>query len=126
MRGACAGGSSRACGEGLLTKELPEATLSIVKTVGLKTLKNKLSEYVRCAAAGETILITDRQRVVAEIGPPRPEQESYYSNPKLNDAVRQGWITPGARRGEKPPPRLPAVASLEEILQEIDQDREDP
>ncbi|HJU15090.1 MAG TPA: hypothetical protein VJ770_01360 [Stellaceae bacterium] len=97
-----------------------------MRTVGLKILKNKLREYVRYAAMGETILITDRQRVIAEIGPPHPDREGYYSNPKLNDAVRQGWITPGARRGGKPPPRLPAVASLEEILQELEQDREDP
>jgi hypothetical protein len=33
-----------------------------VRTVGLKTLKNKLSEYVRLAAAGETVVITDRKR----------------------------------------------------------------
>ena len=32
-------------------------------------LKNKLSEYIRVASNGETILVTDRDRVVAEIGP---------------------------------------------------------
>jgi len=39
--------------------------------VGLKVLKNKLSEHVRAAAAGETVLVTDRDRVVAEPIPPR-------------------------------------------------------
>jgi prevent-host-death family protein len=39
--------------------------------VGLKILKNKLSEYVRLAAAGETVVITDRGRAVAEIVPPQ-------------------------------------------------------
>ena len=39
-----------------------------MRAVGLKALKNKLSEYVRLAAGGETVLITDRDRVVAEIG----------------------------------------------------------
>jgi antitoxin (DNA-binding transcriptional repressor) of toxin-antitoxin stability system len=29
-------------------------------SVGLKLLKNKLSEYVRIAASGETVLVTDR------------------------------------------------------------------
>jgi antitoxin (DNA-binding transcriptional repressor) of toxin-antitoxin stability system len=43
-----------------------------MRSVGLKILKNKLSEYVRLAAGGETILITDRDRVVAEIVPPQP------------------------------------------------------
>jgi len=41
-----------------------------VRTVGLKTLKNKLSEYLRLAAAGETVLISDRDRIVAELVPP--------------------------------------------------------
>ena len=36
-----------------------------MRSVGLKILKNKLSEYVRLAAGGETVLITDRDRVVA-------------------------------------------------------------
>ena len=95
-----------------------------MRTVGLKVLKNKLSEYVRCAAAGETVVITDRGHPVAEMVPPRNER-TYYANPKLNEAVRQGWIIPGRRRGMEPPPRLPAVATLEEILRELEQDRED-
>jgi len=41
--------------------------------VGVKVLKNKLSEYVRLAATGETVLVTDRDRVVAELGPPRQD-----------------------------------------------------
>lgn len=39
-----------------------------MRAVGLKILKNKLSEYVRLAASGETVLVTDRERVVAELG----------------------------------------------------------
>ena len=31
-----------------------------MRSVGLKILKNKLSEYVRLAAGGEIVLITDR------------------------------------------------------------------
>jgi prevent-host-death family protein len=46
-----------------------------MRTVGLKTLKNKLSEYVRLAAARETVVVTDRGRAVAEIVPPRPQHE---------------------------------------------------
>ncbi len=42
-----------------------------MRSVGLKVLKNKLSEYVRIAAGGETVLVTDRDRVVAEIVPPQ-------------------------------------------------------
>jgi len=38
-----------------------------MRTLGLKTLKNKLSEYVRDVAAGEVVLVTDRGRVVAKL-----------------------------------------------------------
>ena len=42
-----------------------------MKAVGIKQLKARLSEYVRQARAGETILVTDREEVVAELTPPR-------------------------------------------------------
>ena len=44
-----------------------------MRSVGLKVLKNKLSEYVRLVASGETVLITDRDRVVVQM---RDEVES--------------------------------------------------
>ena len=91
-----------------------------MRTVGLKILKNKLSEYVRLAAGGETIVITDRGREVAEIVPPRPNPESI-----IERGVREGWITPAKRPFRPLPPRLPAVVTLEELLQELEQDRED-
>lgn len=40
-----------------------------MKAVGIKALKAKLGEYVRMVKAGETILITDREEVVAELRP---------------------------------------------------------
>jgi prevent-host-death family protein len=49
-------------------------------TVGIKTLKNRLSEYVRLAAQGETVLISDRDRVVAELVPPDPRGGTFAGN----------------------------------------------
>jgi antitoxin (DNA-binding transcriptional repressor) of toxin-antitoxin stability system len=94
-----------------------------MRSVGLKVLKNKLSEYVRLAAGGETVLVTDRDRVVAEIVPPQP------GRPFLNDAllaelVREGWLAPPVLGGCAPPPRKP-VMTLGELMQDVDQDRED-
>jgi antitoxin (DNA-binding transcriptional repressor) of toxin-antitoxin stability system len=40
-----------------------------MKAVGIKVLKAKLSEYVRLAKNGETILVTERDEVVAELRP---------------------------------------------------------
>ena len=95
-----------------------------MRAVGLKTLKNKLSEYVRLAASGETVLVTDRDRVVAELGPPREGRSPLLADALLADAVRRGWITPPALRADGPPPRKP-VMRFHELLQELAQDRQD-
>jgi prevent-host-death family protein len=95
-----------------------------MRSVGLKTLKNKLSEYVRLVAGGETVLVTDRERVVAELVPPRESRSPLLSDALLADAVRRGWITPALLGSGPPPPNRP-VAPLSEILQELEADRQD-
>ncbi len=41
-----------------------------MKTVGIRELKNRLSEYLRLVRRGERVLVTDRGEVVAEIHRP--------------------------------------------------------
>ena len=55
-----------------------------MKAVGIKVLKAKLSEYVRMAKAGETILVTERDEVVAELRPARRQPTGKMS---LDDAL---------------------------------------
>ena len=74
-----------------------------MRSVGLKVLNNKLSEYVRLAAAGETVLVTDRDRVVAEIVPPRAERSPILAAALLADMVRKGLLAPPATPGAGPP-----------------------
>lgn len=93
-----------------------------MRAVGLKVLKNKLSEYVRAAAAGETVLVTDRDEVVAELGPPQSGRAERLSDALLADAVRKGWITPPRLPPGERPVRRP-VAPLAELLRELDEDR---
>ena len=95
-----------------------------MRVVGLKTLKNRLSEYVRLAAGGETVLVTDRDRVVAELVPPGPDRATEVRDALLADAVRQGWLTPPALPQAGPPPRMP-VASWSDLGQELAQARAD-
>jgi prevent-host-death family protein len=106
-----------------LTKELLEATFLIMRTVGLKTLKNKLSEYVRAAASGETVQVTDRGRVVAEIIPPSAASHPFGANPELADAVRRGWITLSPLTGGVPP-ASPTMA-FEGLMDDLRQARAD-
>lgn len=42
-----------------------------MKTVGVKRLKARLSEYLRAVKGGETVLVTERDEVVAELRPAR-------------------------------------------------------
>ncbi|MGH2749487.1 MAG: type II toxin-antitoxin system Phd/YefM family antitoxin [Actinomycetota bacterium] len=95
-----------------------------MRIVGLKTLKNKLSEYVRMAAGGEVVLISDRDRIVAELTPPRETRGRAVPDAALADAVRKGVLTPSILPPGAPPTTTP-VAPLEEILAELADDRAD-
>ena len=95
-----------------------------MRSVGLKILKNKLSEYVRLAAGGETVLITDRDRVVAEIVPPQLGRSPLLADARLAEAVREGWLAPPLFAGSDPPPRQP-IMTLRDLMQDIQRDRED-
>lgn len=92
--------------------------------MGLKVLKNRLSEYVRLAANGETILVTDRDRVVAEMGPPREGRSEWVDDARLAAMVRDGTLHPPLVPRGTIPPRKP-VCPTEELLSELDQDRSD-
>jgi antitoxin (DNA-binding transcriptional repressor) of toxin-antitoxin stability system len=106
----------------LLTMVATSSYYSVVRAVGVKVLKNKLSEYVRLAESGETVLVTDRDRVVAELGPPRPGRAPLLSDALLAEAVREGWMTAPLVVAEGPPPRQP-VATWNELARELDTDR---
>jgi antitoxin (DNA-binding transcriptional repressor) of toxin-antitoxin stability system len=95
-----------------------------MRSVGLKVLKNKLSEYVRLAAGGEIVLVTDRDRVVAEIVPLQAGRSCLLADALLADAVREGWLAPPVLADKSPPPRKP-VTVLRDLLQDLQQDRED-
>jgi hypothetical protein len=43
----------------------------------------------------------------------------------LADAVRKGWITPATIVSKEPPPRKPIGISFNELMRDLDQDRED-
>jgi antitoxin (DNA-binding transcriptional repressor) of toxin-antitoxin stability system len=103
-----------------------------MRAVGIKELKNKLSEYVRIAASGEPVLVTDRGRVVAELKAPQPQPQQPAASPAMTVAeakwaelIRRGIVTPAADKSKGPPPKLPAIMTREELLEELARDRED-
>ena len=95
-----------------------------VRSVALKTLERQVDELVHLAEKGETVLITEHDRVIAELNPPREAQSPFIANPALAETVRKGWVTPAEDVSAEPPPRHP-IASTKELLEELDADRAD-
>ena len=57
------------------------------KAVGVKRLRAKLSEYLRLVKSGETILVTERDEVVAELRPARRQPAVPDDLDRLLDAL---------------------------------------
>lgn len=69
-----------------------------MRSVGIKQLKARLSEYVRLARGGELILVSDRDEVVAELGPVRHQPPPPGSvDAALDRLAREGQVTRAGR-----------------------------
>jgi prevent-host-death family protein len=96
-----------------------------MQPVGIKTLKDKLSEYLRAVAAGQTVLVTDRGRVVAELIPPRVRGNESPAQQRMGELVRQGLVTPAKVSAKARLPRRKPVADLAAVLRELEASRAD-
>ncbi len=88
-----------------------------MKTVGVRALKNRLSEYLRLVQAGESLAVTNRGVVVARLVPPDVRGET--AEDALERKARAGEIRPGKRnqphRYPPPPGRLSEAAILKAL-----------
>ena len=93
--------------------------------VGIRELKNKLSEYVRLVRAGEVVLVTDRGEVVAELRQPGNGGDRTDLPAGLIELARRGLATrPEPRpKGVELYPRLPRIAEDGTAQRLIDEDR---
>jgi antitoxin (DNA-binding transcriptional repressor) of toxin-antitoxin stability system len=80
-----------------------------MKAVGLRELKNRLSEYIRDVRRGETVLVTDRGEVVAEIGPPGYSTTAELYPLALVALAREGGATLGQPNDRRAYPKRPGV-----------------
>jgi antitoxin (DNA-binding transcriptional repressor) of toxin-antitoxin stability system len=71
-----------------------------MRVVGIRELKARLSEYLRDVRRGEVILVTDRNRVVAELRPPgthaAPADDDVAY--RLDELARSGDVQPSRLR----------------------------
>lgn len=70
-------------------------------TVGVAELRQNLSKYLQHVADGERLVVTDRNRPVAELGPPPATGEA------LDELISAGRVSPPRR------PRLPEPLVLD-------------
>jgi antitoxin (DNA-binding transcriptional repressor) of toxin-antitoxin stability system len=78
-----------------------------MKSVGVRELKNRLSEYLREVRAGERVLVTDRGEVIAELAPPGQGGREPDVPAALLVLARRGLATLGAPTDPAVYPELP-------------------
>ena len=93
-----------------------------MKQVGLRELKNRLSEYVRLVRAGEHVQVTDRGQVVAELMPPALAKAR---DPAAGLAAleRRGALRPPTAKGRTRYRRFPRLVPTGTVQRLLDEDR---
>jgi prevent-host-death family protein len=79
--------------------------------VGVRELKQRLSEYLDRAERGELIRVTDRGRPKAILGP-LPGQA------RIEEGTAEGWITAGSGAGLGPVRRVKSKSRVLDVLAE--------
>ena len=79
--------------------------------VGIRELKQHLSEYLDRAERGEVLRVTDRGRPKAVLGP-------VPGRARIEDGIRDGWITPGMASPLGPVRRSKASRRVLDVLAE--------
>lgn len=85
-------------------------------TVGIKELKNKLSQYLREIKKGEKIVVTEREKVIATIVPvERVDEDS-----KLLSLVKEGFAIwkGGKPMGSRRPVKIKGKAVSEIVIED--------
>lgn len=94
-----------------------------MKRVGLRELKNRLSEYVRHVRKGHVVLVTDRGEIVAELRPPGGLPVPHDVPPGLLEMARRGSVTLGGPNHPGLYPRLPRLVPPGTAQQLLDEER---
>lgn len=91
-----------------------------MRTVGVRDLKNRLSHYLRLVRNGESVLITDRGEVVAEV---RRADAAERRESGLDELVRRGLARPGGRNEPGLYPRMPPALQEGQAQRLLDLER---
>ena len=94
-----------------------------MKSVGLRELKNKLSEYVREVRSGEIVMVTDRGEVVAELLPAGQRLDETGVSSGLMALAKKGHLTLGASNDAMLYPKLSPLLKRHRATVLLDEER---
>ena len=94
-----------------------------MKSVGLRELKNRLSEYVREVRSGEGVLVTDRGEVVAELIRPGQGSDERGVPAGLVTLARRGQVTLGAPNSSATYAKLPRLLNRRRATELLNEER---
>ena len=87
------------------------------------TLKNRINEYVRAAAAGEAVRVTVHGEVVAELVSPHVGLDASPDDRVLCDLLQQGLLSPARVPSSTPPPPGKPATQFDRVLHELEASR---
>jgi antitoxin (DNA-binding transcriptional repressor) of toxin-antitoxin stability system len=91
-----------------------------MKAVGIRDLKAHLSGYLRDVARGDTVLVTDRGQVVAELRPPGAAARSASPEDlRYQRLVERGILRPAAAPGSNDWSSSPVIRLQRGTSQEL-------
>jgi antitoxin (DNA-binding transcriptional repressor) of toxin-antitoxin stability system len=94
-----------------------------MKVVGVRELKNQLSQYLQMARKGEYVLVTDRGEVVAELRQVDSNTLRNQLPSELAGLVDRGLVSLGAGDGVDVYPRIKKIAGGPSVLKLLEEER---
>ena len=84
--------------------------------VGIRELKNRLSQYLKRVRAGERVIVTERGKPVAILSPPPTSQADRHIETMLREGIAR-WGG-GKPRGAPHPPRIKGPSVAQAVIED--------
>ena len=102
-----------------------------MRAAGVREIKNRLSEFLRLVADGETVLVTDHGRVIAQLAPPPLHTPPALSEDEaLRRLAASGKVRLPVRKvpspGAGPVAGVPRGIDVTALLDLVRSEREEP
>jgi antitoxin (DNA-binding transcriptional repressor) of toxin-antitoxin stability system len=94
-----------------------------MKVVGVRELKNRLSQYLQMVRKGEYVLVTDRGQAVAELRQADSDALGSRVAPALAALVSRGVVSLGAENDAGVYPRMKRIPGVPSALKLLEEER---